>query len=99
MSLCRRKQAHDPQFSRMTGSLNSRETLSINFCIQRKLCFLQENTAIAELTVTETFDFAARTQGTGLKAGERPLLLCMQETSFLSETADPSGLAFILRLF
>ena len=32
---------------------------------------MQENIAIAELTVTETLDFAARTQGTGLKAGEQ----------------------------
>ena len=31
--------------------------------------YLQENTAIAELTVAETLDFSARTQGTGLKAG------------------------------
>ena len=30
---------------------------------------LQENIAVPELTVTETLDFAARTQGTGLKGG------------------------------
>ena len=31
---------------------------------------MQVDLHIAELTVRETFDFAARVQGTGLKAGE-----------------------------
>ena len=36
------------------------------------VCCVQVDLHIAELTVRETFDFAARVQGTGLKAGDLP---------------------------